>query len=149
MMSVSSRSPNQLSIPTSAKHRLKSNAMPKQMHPNPRKTHTRLPPNRTNGSATPVGSRDTYPMRAQTKPKLKLALKARFIKTKASWHFDKAHLSTSTNRNVPHASSNRGETTCAPHVCVRSRSTTDVTRTTSPLPSMQIAYAILCALRHC
>jgi hypothetical protein len=65
MMSVSSKNPN-----------LKSNAMPKQMHPNPRRTHIRLPPNRTSVSAIPAGSLDTYPMLAQTKPKLKPAQSA-------------------------------------------------------------------------
>ena len=35
MMSVSSKNPSRPSIPMSAKHRLKSNATPKQTHPNP------------------------------------------------------------------------------------------------------------------
>jgi hypothetical protein len=64
--------------------------MPKQTHPNPRRMRTRLPPSRMTVNATPAGSPDIYPMLAQTNPKLKPTLRARFIKTKASWRFGKA-----------------------------------------------------------
>jgi hypothetical protein len=100
--SESTKHPNVGKAPPKKQRNAKTNAS------QPRRKHTRLPPNRMSVSAIPVGSLDTYPMLAQTKPKLKPALRARFIKIKASWRFGKAHLPTPTNKNVPHVSSKRG-----------------------------------------
>ena len=112
-----SPTPTPKSIPISVQRLLKSSAIPRPTHLDPRSTRVhRNPKTQASADATSAISLATSQMRVQAKARLKPALRIRYLKTKVSWPYGKVHLPTKNNKTALRVSSNPGETTCAPHV---------------------------------